>query len=322
MEQTIEGKYEDTDPATGEENYKFSGDLTFTAGPKINLDLPDWLGGGFHGSFMEFDVHGEVTKDYLQVSGSLEVLGGLIEGDASVELNWTRKYLQAHSHFDFLDGLITTQTDLLAKWDKQFEIYIFGEATVGIPRFIPIIGGAQLASGEVFFQYTDDGNYSNDYVAAWANHWLFGTVGIQVSFDGNWNFIGHDEAQEIAAHAKTVLENIDLDSVGDEIEAPQVPLGKYVEGTDDDETLHGGEGKDTIEGKGGNDSLFGEGGDDTLYGGTGDDLLHGDDGDDLLRGDDGDDFLYGDAGDDNLYGGVGDDYLDGNDGKDKSLDGG
>ena len=57
---SIEGKYEDKDPDPHRVYSVFSGDLEFTAGPQVNVDLPSWLGGGFHGSLMEFDVHGEM----------------------------------------------------------------------------------------------------------------------------------------------------------------------------------------------------------------------------------------------------------------------
>ncbi|MEM7061663.1 MAG: hypothetical protein AAF572_00630 [Cyanobacteria bacterium P01_B01_bin.77] len=107
-------------------------------------------------------------------------------------------------------------------------------------------------------------------------------------------------------------------------------------GSDDGETIVGGDFRV---------SLDGQGGDDTLAGGLGNDLILGDDGDDVLRGDlnerdpqdggnggndiifggegndriggkAGNDILSGDAGDDTIYGDAGDDILMGVTGND------
>ena len=74
--QSIEGKYKNNS-LTDREDFKFSGNLSITAGPTVNISLPDWLGGGFHGSVVDLDVNGEITKDYLKGAG---VIGWLDNG--------------------------------------------------------------------------------------------------------------------------------------------------------------------------------------------------------------------------------------------------
>lgn len=99
------------------------------------------------------------------------------------------------------------------------------------------------------------------------------------------------------------------------------PTGEIVVGTQDDQSLHGGDGDDQINGYEGNDAIGGGDGRDDLYGGVGMDEIDGGEGMDTLHGQDGDDTLFGGDGDDNLYGHNDDDQLNGDSGDD-TLHGG
>ena len=72
-----------------------------------------------------------------------------------------------------------------------------GIAKVGIPKSVPMFGGAQIASGNYMLEFSNDGNLSNDFAAGW------GTVhvrklGVELSFvlgfkgyfDGRFERIG------------------------------------------------------------------------------------------------------------------------------------
>lgn len=87
-------------------------------------------------------------------------------------------------------------------------------------------------------------------------------------------------------------------------------------GTNDDNTLIGGEGDDTIWGDGGNDRIEGGFGVDHLFGGYGDDIItdtgadigaadviHGDAGNDVINAGIGLDLVFGGSGQDFIYGG-------------------
>lgn len=96
-------------------------------------------------------------------------------------------------------------------------------------------------------------------------------------------------------------------------------------GTNQDDTLEGGQGRDNLTGLNGNDILRGLAGKDWLYGnngidvldgGEGRDFLYGGNGDDELRGGKGRDDLFGENGNDLLIGGCGPDLLDGGRGDD------
>ncbi|MBD2520557.1 hypothetical protein H6G93_37590 [Nostoc sp. FACHB-973] len=321
--QSIEGKYE------GGNTSAFTGKVVITAGAKININLPSWAGGGIHGSLVELDASATITSSYFKTTGNITVLGGLIKGNGNAEINWDKGYLWASSDFNILNGLITTQTQFLATSTKN--LYMFGEASVNVPDFIPFIGGTNLGSGEVYVEYTNDGISSNDYVAAWgtvfSGSWWEYTIGIKVSFDGNWQLIHSTEAKTIGQYATKKINDLhnSLDAtadkepqyqIGDKIKDTPVISGKRINGTDGDDILDGDNTNDTISGLKGNDVLFGEDGNDALYGNDGEDILYGGSGNDILNGGVDNDILNGDAGNDTLDGGSGNDYLYGGSGND------
>jgi len=114
---------------------------------------------------------------------------------------------------------------------------------------------------------------------------------------------------------------------GDEVPAGQEgegdpPAGQQgddpivIAGTEDADTLQGGDPNEFITGGGGDDDLSGGLGDDTIEGGTGDDIIQGQGGFDVLIGNEGSDLIQGRGGDDTVQGFFGDDWVDGNDGND------
>ena len=313
----------------------FTGEVDITAGAHFNLSLPSWAGGGFSGSLVELDLSGTIDKDKLTAHGDIQILGGLVNGTGDAELNWKEGYLSATTEFDILDGLITTHTDFFV--NSNLDVFLHGEATVGVPRFVPFIGGKTLGEAEVYVEFTNDGNYSNDYVAAWGtiDAGILGryTAGIRVHFDGDWDLLNGNEAQEIADRAneadhlkeKVIGDNITHIGASGASSQDNTILGTchpIREGfrirlnCNIDDTLHGGEGNDLIRGLGGNDNLWGEEHDDRLEGATGNDWLHGGSGEDELYGGEGDDLIHGDDDNDSIWGGSGADLLHGDDGND------
>ncbi|MBL4838267.1 MAG: hypothetical protein JKY34_11900, partial [Kordiimonadaceae bacterium] len=108
----------------------------------------------------------------------------------------------------------------------------------------------------------------------------------------------------------------------------------HLSGTNQDDTLTGGNADDVIWGRAGadtitlyagndiaggssgNDFISAGSGDDKIYGGSGADTLDGADGADKLYGGSGADSITGGAGDDKIYGSSGADIIDGGDGND------
>jgi len=100
-------------------------------------------------------------------------------------------------------------------------------------------------------------------------------------------------------------------------------------GTNEDDTIIGGEGDDTIWGDGGNDRLEGGYGIDSIKGGDGDDIItdggtdagageihHGDGGNDVMNGGQGLDLLFGGTGNDFIFGGADGKHISGMEGND------
>lgn len=87
--------------------------------------------------------------------------------------------------------------------------------------------------------------------------------------------------------------------------SPDAPVGKLLQGDDDNDRIRGSNGNDTIKGNDGDDSLIGSQGNDRAFGGAGNDMLLGGAGNDLLKGGKGDDLLVSGFGVDTLVGGGG-----------------
>jgi len=130
----------------------------------------------------------------------------------------------------------------------------------------------------------------------------------------------HTEATREQAHAdrcdgtRTIKQWGAVMSTND---LPGCPKGGLLSGTDENDTLYGGEGEDKVRGLGDSDTIFGGAGNDVIYGGPGNDSpLDGSEGDDVVYGGDGDELeMGGGEGKDVLYGGDGNEFLVG--GRDK-----
>ena len=135
------------------------------------------------------------------------------------------------------------------------------------------------------------------------------TSGGTIIFEGYVEDSTQDSGSNaVAPDAEATLPGVDdtQDSGGEDMDDSLKPII----GTNDDNTLTGGEGDDTISGLGGNDELIGNAGNDSIDGGTGNDKLVAGDGADTLEGGAGDDELLGGSGNDSLTGGNGADSFE------------
>ncbi|GEM_PF-1968895 len=175
------------------------GDLKITGGPQLNINLPSFAGGDFHGSLISLDVHGEINAEHLTANGLLKIIEGLATANGDVELNWTDGFLEAGGAFNVLGGLITANAAFRA--DASLNLHTTGNAIFSIPDAIPIIGGYQGLSGQFVFDFTNDNSFSNDFAAAWTtfNIPLIGPhrYGFRVTFDGSFGLIGAAEIDAI-----------------------------------------------------------------------------------------------------------------------------
>ena len=142
--------------------------------------------------------------------------------------------------------------------------------------------------------------------------------------NGTWQDIpGQTLSQFIPAAAQIgralraiVTYTDDFGTVETVTSAATSPVGDFITGTGQANTLTGTAFSDRIQGLGGADILNGAGGADVLEGGAGGDTLNGGADADFLFGEAGADTLNGDAGDDTLNGGAGADAVNGGAGND------
>ena len=197
--QSIRGRVDhlaSTDP----EPLSFGGGVTITAGPKLNVSLPAWAGGGFSGAAVELSVDADIDENHLTAEGSISVVGGLIEGTGNTELNWNEGFLTASGDLNALGGLIAFSPSFYM--DSRVNLTMSAAASVTLPEVIPVIGGHQLGSATAYVQYRKDASRTNDYIAGWGSLDLPAigktTAGIRIDFDGNWETLGAEEIAQVA----------------------------------------------------------------------------------------------------------------------------
>ncbi|MTV13169.1 hypothetical protein FDV58_40810 [Bradyrhizobium elkanii] len=176
---------------------EFSGGISATLGPQ--------RGGS---RLARLDLDGKITPKMIEGTSNLELL--TIEFDAfgnkvgplsiakstgTTTLDWSAGLMKQVGSFNLLDGLVVTNTTVA--FDTEFNFGTGGAATVGIPNYVPLFGGAQLANANYAIKFTNDGNYSNDFVAGWGQITIqkLGfeidvTAGIRANFDGTMVRIG------------------------------------------------------------------------------------------------------------------------------------
>ncbi len=208
--QDINGRVDNVAKAAGKP-VLFRGSLGITAGPEINLSLPDWAGGNFRGSLVELNVNGNLDANSFRADGEVKIIGGLIKGTGSAEVNWSEGegYLKANANFSALDGLITTEASFTT--NSNLDITMSGSANVIIPDEIWLFGGKQVASGNALIKYRKDNSSSNNFIAGW------GTIdlgflgkhsgGIKVNFDGTWDRIGAEKIASLEKESKLNVAN-------------------------------------------------------------------------------------------------------------------
>ena len=168
---------------------QFNGGISATLGPQISFN-------GSPLSLLRLDVDGSLDAEKVSASGQLTAISpSIARSQVSTTLDWNKKSFSTNGTFNFLDGLISSQSGFST--NSNFDIKMNGTATVGIPQSFPWIGGAQLAGGNFLFDFTNDRDFSNDYVAGWGQVSIqkLGfertfVAGVKGYFDGRIELIG------------------------------------------------------------------------------------------------------------------------------------
>ncbi|MBI1314468.1 hypothetical protein GC176_24510 [bacterium] len=182
---------------------EFGGGIGITGGPQFSINLPSWAGGTYSGQLAALNLSGSLNRDRISASGVIDVVNGLISGTGNATLDFEQRDLQANATFDALGGLITTTASLQA--NANFDLNMAGTATVTIPDEIPVVGGTSIGSGNMAFEFSNNGVASDDYVLGYGTVSLpfvgDTSVGFQVNFDGSFKTLGGTELAQVAGAA-------------------------------------------------------------------------------------------------------------------------
>ncbi|HEY9848183.1 MAG TPA: Calx-beta domain-containing protein [Leptolyngbyaceae cyanobacterium] len=141
---------------------EFGGGVGLTAGPKLDVpffNLEDV-------SLLALDLDAKINAEQVTGIGKIKIIDEKIaNGQGDATLNWNKKFLKSEAKFSFLDGLIQADKASFSA-DANFNITIDGNASSTIPSFLPY-KGTPLGSGRFLLNFSNDGNLSNDFVAAY-----------------------------------------------------------------------------------------------------------------------------------------------------------
>lgn len=149
----------------------FTGGVSATLGPQVSVSLQ------IPSLDIDFSASGALVRVDLDGTGSAEMVSGtstvtvihesILRATGTTTLNWDKKFFEQTGALTLLDGLITTNTGFKIANAESPTISLSGTAAVGVPKFVPLVGGAQIASGNYQVELSADGSLANDFVAGW-----------------------------------------------------------------------------------------------------------------------------------------------------------
>jgi uncharacterized repeat protein (TIGR01451 family) len=153
-------------------------------------------------------IEGSLTTDIL--TAKFEFWGdeygpfSLITDKSTATLDWSKGTFKFVGESNVFDGFFVTTGTFIANTNFDFGFSRTGQ--LGVPNFIPVIGGISIANSNLAVSFTNDGNYSNDYAAGWGqytiNTWWNSynvTLGLRIAFDGTISRIGSANIPKIGS---------------------------------------------------------------------------------------------------------------------------
>ncbi|NND98781.1 MAG: DUF11 domain-containing protein [Pirellulaceae bacterium] len=174
----------DTDPV------EFNGGISATLGPQVNI--PDFG----RTSLARLDLDVKLTSEELMGTGTITIINAkILTGNVSGNLNWDKKFFKAAGGINVLDGLFDGSGSFQVT--SNFDVNFGATGKIGIPNEVPLFGGYQVANGNLLFDFSNNGNSSDDFGAVWGvvNFEKLGfeariVVGAKKFFDGRVERIG------------------------------------------------------------------------------------------------------------------------------------
>ncbi|GAB4319948.1 MAG: hypothetical protein Kow0091_27420 [Geminocystis sp.] len=209
----------------------------FLGVPNNRVDLADFI-----------SIKGDVlyTSEVLALAATLDLFDpNIVKGDGTLILDSRSKTISADVNLDIFNGLITSSDQFTI--NSNFDVVIDGDISINIPKKIggfsvPFVGGKSIRA-DYAFQFINDGNSSNDFVAFWGHVPVIGTFGVEISFNGRIRTIGHPPAEETGSWTisegteSLFLEATWENSVNDVEIIIETPNGEFL--TEDEFTANG-----------------------------------------------------------------------------------
>lgn len=188
----------------------FIGKIDIDAGiPDLDISLPDAFGDFDASKLISLSGDALYTSDAIVVAVDPFVIinDKVATGSGGLAIDTSSENIKADvelSLVNILDGgqgLFTTDDSFSI--NSNLDVVIDGDVEFTIPSeilglSIPLIGGDQVG-GSYAFQFINDNNSSNDFVAVWTEvDVLFGTqtAGLKIGFDGSVGLLGDPPAVE------------------------------------------------------------------------------------------------------------------------------
>ncbi|PSO90765.1 MAG: hypothetical protein BRC48_16900, partial [Cyanobacteria bacterium QS_9_48_30] len=160
--QSLSGGVENLAPSA-KDVIEFLGGVGFTAGPELG-----------NSSLLDLDLDGSVSSDRISGSGEVTLINEhLANGTGEAVLDLREDFISLDTDLELINGAIATSTSFKTDFDYNFTA--MGEANVKMPDSLPM-GGTELGAGNVLIEFSNDNDFSNDFIAGW------GTVSNPVSF--------------------------------------------------------------------------------------------------------------------------------------------
>jgi uncharacterized repeat protein (TIGR01451 family) len=173
------------------------GGVGFTAGPELG-----------NSSLLDLDLDGSVSSERISGSGEVTFINErLANGTGEAVLDLREDFISLDTDLELINGAIATSTSFKTDFDYNFTA--MGEANVKMPDFLPM-GGTELGAGNVLIEFSNDNDFSNDFIAGWgtvSNPFSFLPsqpdeiiVGLKQPFNSFPEFFGAEEVPETSSY--------------------------------------------------------------------------------------------------------------------------
>lgn len=204
-----------------------SGLVGFAEGPVVNVGTILGVDIG-KVSLLQVDYTGTVDRKFNLSGGVTSTIlhPQIITQGGTAAINWEDGTLAITGAFSAFFGVVGGTGTL--KGDKNLNFSENVSATISFPPTLDLgfglnfLRGYSLAGGRFVFTYTNDGNFSNDYVALWGN---LGThvYGLKLKFDGDIDILDGSNLPTVSAAAR--LDAGASQALGAATDAVAVPTG-------------------------------------------------------------------------------------------------